>query len=112
LDKSELDSYLANAFCLVYPTLNEGFGYPPLQAMHFGVPSLCSAIASTTEVLKDSVLYFNPYSISEIQNRILQISNDNDIRETIRKKIKLRINELAHIQEQHEIDFYDVLFKR
>jgi glycosyltransferase involved in cell wall biosynthesis len=38
VDDSELEKLYANAYVFVYPSLNEGFGYPPLEAMRYGVP--------------------------------------------------------------------------
>lgn len=73
----ELSSLYANAYALLYPSLNEGFGYPPLEAMRYGVPVLASAISSIPEVCGDAALYFTPFSIEEIKNRLLMISNPN-----------------------------------
>lgn len=70
---TELNDLYANAYCFIYPSLNEGFGYPPLEAMHYGVPVIASAIASIPEVLDNSALYFAPYSVEELMNRILQM---------------------------------------
>jgi glycosyltransferase involved in cell wall biosynthesis len=71
-DVEELEILYINAHLFLYPTLNEGFGYPPLEAMKYGTYVAVSAITSTTEVYGDAVLYFNPYDINEICNRILQ----------------------------------------
>jgi len=76
LSTEELAVCYANAFCLLYPTLNEGFGYPPLEAMARGTPVLCSAITSTTEILEDAALYFSPYSIPEMKNRLHMLLGD------------------------------------
>jgi len=69
----ELELLYQNAYVFVYPTLNEGFGYPPLEAMKYGTPVICSAIASTVEVCGDAALYFNPFSIDEIKNRLFHM---------------------------------------
>ncbi|MCM1139666.1 MAG: glycosyltransferase [Muribaculum sp.] len=75
IEREELEKIFANAYALVYPSLNEGFGYPPIEVMKYGVPVLASAVTSIPEICGDSVLYFNPYSIDEIVNRIIQIEN-------------------------------------
>lgn len=75
LDRNEYESILKKAYCLVYPTLNEGFGYPPLECMKYKVPVIASAISSIPEICQDGVSYCNPYSIDEIANRILQMEN-------------------------------------
>lgn len=70
---SALETFYKSAYCLVYPTLNEGFGYPPLESMKYGTPVISSAITSITEICQDGVLYFNPFSIEELKDRILQM---------------------------------------
>lgn len=77
VDYSTLLSLYADAYLFIYPTLNEGFGYPPLEAMSFGVPVISSGLSSLSEVLDNSVVYFNPYSIGEIKNRILMFEDNN-----------------------------------
>lgn len=72
VESDELDCIYRNAALFVYPTLNEGFGYPPLETMKFGIPCVCSAISSTTEVCGDAVFYVNPFSVKEIGTRILE----------------------------------------
>jgi glycosyltransferase involved in cell wall biosynthesis len=68
-----LETLYAKAFALVYPTLNEGFGYPPLEAMRWGTPVICSAVASVPEVCEAAVLYVAPKSVAEIENRVSQL---------------------------------------
>ncbi len=73
VDDDKLAALYRDAFCFIYPTLNEGFGYPPLEAMRFGVPVLASPVTSVAEICSDGALYFNPYDIEEIQMRIIRI---------------------------------------
>jgi glycosyltransferase involved in cell wall biosynthesis len=72
-----LDSLYAGAFCFIYPSLNEGFGYPPLEAMHYKVPVLASPFSSIYEVCNNAAIYFNPFSIKEIKARIIEIVFDS-----------------------------------
>lgn len=74
VDDQELEQLYHDAYCFVYPTLNEGFGYPPLEAMRYGVPVIASPFTSVSEVLGDAALYFNPYSVEEIMARMLSIA--------------------------------------
>ena len=76
---------------LVYPSLNEGFGYPPLEAMHEGCPVIASAIASIPEVCGDAVMYFNPFLISEIKMRILQMEDSSVRTNYVQKAIDRQI---------------------
>lgn len=75
VDETELERLYANAYCLVYPSLNEGFGYPPLEAMRYGVPVIASPFSSISELLEGGALYFNPFQIEEIMSRMLLISD-------------------------------------
>lgn len=74
---AELRRQYRDAYAFIYPTLNEGFGYPPLEAMHFGTPVAASAVCSIPEVCGDAALYFNPFDIPEIANRILQLTDSD-----------------------------------
>ena len=77
MEEQELDALYKNAHAFIYPTLFEGFGYPPLEAMRHGTPVLASAVTAVTEVCGQAVLYFNPYSLPEIKNRILFAAFEN-----------------------------------
>ncbi|MBP7901750.1 MAG: glycosyltransferase family 4 protein [Spirochaetes bacterium] len=98
LSDSELDFMYKNARALIYPTLNEGFGYPPVEAMKHGTPVLCSSIASTMEVCSNSALYFNPFSVDEIKNRLMMIDSDQDLREKYSFLSLQRYREVSHKQ--------------
>jgi glycosyltransferase involved in cell wall biosynthesis len=61
LTSSDLDHAIKNAYCLIFPSLFEGFGYPPIEAMKYGKPILCSNVCSMPEILSDAPVYFSPY---------------------------------------------------
>lgn len=73
----ELEQLYHDAYCLVYPSLNEGFGYPPIEAMHYGVPVIASQATSIPEVCGDAALYFNPFSIEEMMDKIKQMQQES-----------------------------------
>lgn len=77
VNEIELDNLYANAYVLVYPSLNEGFGYPPLEAMRYGVPVIASNAASIPEVCGEAAMYFTPTSINEMMDRIVDIQNES-----------------------------------
>ncbi len=70
-----LESLYKYCELFIFPSLNEGFGYPPLEAMKYGRPVIASAVTSIPEVCGDAAMYFSPYSIEEIMNRMLQMQN-------------------------------------
>lgn len=110
VEYSALENYFNNAFCFVYPTLNEGFGYPPIQAMKYGTPVIASAIASIPEVCQNAVCYFNPYSIKELQNRILQVSTNMELYNSLRAKGFLRVEELKAQQTEMMKSLLEYIF--
>jgi glycosyltransferase involved in cell wall biosynthesis len=67
---SESMSYLTNSQALVFPTLFEGFGLPLLEAMALGVPTIVSNRNSLPEVGADTVRYFDPEDISQLESEL------------------------------------------
>lgn len=75
VEKDILESLYAGAYAFIYPSLNEGFGYPPLEAMKYGVPIVASPFSAISEICSNAVLYANPYSCDEIAMRIIELEN-------------------------------------
>ena len=88
VDRNVLNILAKNAYGFIYPSLNEGFGYPPIESMRYGVPVAASGTSSIPEICGDAVLYFDPYSISEIKNRIIQLLNSDIYNQLIEKSKK------------------------
>ena len=61
LSPSDLGHVYKNAYALIFPSLQEGFGYPPLEAMEYGVPVISSNVCSMPIVLSNSALMFSPF---------------------------------------------------
>lgn len=74
IEAEELENLYKYCDFFMYPTLNEGFGMPPLEAMKYGKTCIVSAVCSLPEICGDAVYYVNPYDIGELQNRILMAS--------------------------------------
>ncbi len=77
VESKELEFLHKNAYAFIFPSLNEGFGYPPVQSMRYGVPVAASGTTSVPEVCENAALYFDPYSVSEIKNRMIQLLDSN-----------------------------------
>ncbi len=61
-----MDNLYKNASLFVFPSLSEGFGLPPLEAMMRGVPVASSNATSLPEILGDAALYFNPLDVDDM----------------------------------------------
>lgn len=100
VDEDLLDSLYKGAYLFVYPSLNEGFGYPPLEAMHYSVPVIASPHTSISEVCGDAALYFNPYDIGEIKGRIYTLLSDPIMYETYKNLSHNRFNIITRKQNE------------
>lgn len=75
----ELKKVYENAYCLVFPSLYEGFGLPPLEAMTANTPSIVSKKASMPELYGNAVLYFNPEDVTSITECMFKIATDKKL---------------------------------
>jgi glycosyltransferase involved in cell wall biosynthesis len=105
----QLEALYSQAYCLLFPTLNEGFGYPPLEAMRFGTPVICSAIASTTEICEDAAIYVNPFSVDEIHNRSLMLASEPRIWDRYAARGRRRAQEIGQAQDRMLRELVDLL---
>jgi glycosyltransferase involved in cell wall biosynthesis len=76
--QSTLIELYQSAAALVFPSLYEGFGQPPLEAMACGCPVAASRAAALPEVCADAALYFDPTSVDDIANAILDVLRRGD----------------------------------
>ena len=72
---NKLASFYRNAALFVYPSIYEGFGIPPLEAMSLRCPVTCSNTSSIPEVVGNAAEYFNPNSIESIRTSIEHVLN-------------------------------------
>jgi len=75
---------LASAF--VYPSFFEGFGFPPLEAMACGVPTIVSNTSSLSEAVGDGAIMIDPYNADELSFAIRRVLEDHELRENLIKK--------------------------
>ena len=88
-----LASYYRASSAFVYPSLYEGFGIPPLEAMSFDCPVVCSNLSSIPEVVGDAGEMFDPYDPDSIRVAIERVVDDVQLQEVLisrgRERIKL-----------------------
>jgi glycosyltransferase involved in cell wall biosynthesis len=68
------------AECLIFPSLYEGFGLPPLEAMICGCPVIASNSSSIPEACGNAALYFDPFKVDELVEKMKLIINDKNLR--------------------------------
>ena len=74
---------ICEAAGFLFPSLYEGFGLPPLEAMACGVPVLVSNSSSLPEVVEDAAIKIDPLNVEEMANGIERLLFDNELRKTL-----------------------------
>ena len=75
-----LRAFYQAASAFVFPSLYEGFGLPPLEAMACGTPVVCSSVSSLPEVVGDAAVIVNPENVFDIARGMREILLDNALR--------------------------------
>lgn len=83
VSEEELVGFYRTAELMIFPSLYEGFGLPPLEAMACGCPTICSYAASLPEVCKTATLYCNPYNYRHIAGLIKKVMVDRGLRQQL-----------------------------
>jgi glycosyltransferase involved in cell wall biosynthesis len=83
LGKDELATLYQNSSALVFPSLMEGFGYPPVEALECGTPCVISNESAVAEIVGDAGLKVNPRSPEEIAGAMMAVLRGEapDVRE-------------------------------
>ena len=87
---SALKQTVAGADGLILPSLYEGFGLPPIEAMAAGCPALVSTAASLPEVCQEAALYCDPLDVSDIAAQMRRLVTDQALRRTLRERGAVR----------------------
>lgn len=69
-----------SATALVNPSFYEGFGFPPLEAMAQGTAAIISDASCHKEICRDAALYFDPYSVDDIADKISKLVDSVELR--------------------------------
>jgi glycosyltransferase involved in cell wall biosynthesis len=84
---------LADVF--VFPSLYEGFGLPPLEAMASGTPVVTSNVSSLPEVVGEAALMIDPYEPQAIADAIRRVLAEPELRATLRVRGLARAREFS-----------------
>jgi glycosyltransferase involved in cell wall biosynthesis len=111
LSDNELAALLGDSLCLAFPSLAEGFGLPPLEAMALGCPVVVSDCASLPEVCGDAALYASAHDPQEWLKCFLALRNNRDLRDrqiakgTIRaRRYQWRASAELYLQAMAHVD--------
>lgn len=79
----------------VYPSIYEGFGLPPLEAMSCGLPVISSNTSSIPEVVGDAGILVNPYNVHDLAEAIYKVVDSSSLRAELSKKGLLQANKFS-----------------
>lgn len=83
LPDADLKALYQHATALVFPSLYEGFGLPPLEAMTCGCPVAAARAAAIPEVCGDAALYFDPLDVDDITRALQRMLGDVELSERL-----------------------------
>jgi len=83
LDDAALQAAYTGAVALCYPSLYEGFGLPPLEAMACGTPVLTTPAAAIAEVCGEAVIYVAPRNVARFAHEMVRLLDDGAVRATL-----------------------------
>lgn len=86
LARDQVRAVLSGAELLIFPSFYEGFGLPVLEAMSCGVAVACSGTASLPEVAGAAAVFFDPYSVDDIAEKIALVVQNRSLRDGLRRK--------------------------
>jgi len=82
----DLPKWYASCALTTYPSLYEGFGLPPLEAMACGAPVVTSNVTSLPEVVGDAGILVDPTDVNALSDALSRVLRDDDLRADMRAK--------------------------
>ena len=95
VDDEDLAALYSGAEMFVYPSLYEGFGLPPLEAMQCGTPVITSNVSSLPEVVGDAAISVDPQDVKALSETMERLSNDGELRTVLRGRGLARAAEFS-----------------
>jgi alpha-1,3-rhamnosyl/mannosyltransferase len=93
--EEDMPALYSGAELFVFPSLYEGFGLPPLEAMACGAPVLCSSSSSLPEVVGNAALTVNPYDVTALAEGLRQLLSQAALRVHLREAGLQRAREFS-----------------
>lgn len=91
----DLSGWYSAAVCFVFPSVYEGFGLPPLEAMHCGVPVVTSNVSSLPEVVGDAALMVDPLDVDALAGAISRVLSDAALANDLRARGRMRAGQFS-----------------
>lgn len=104
LEAEELASVYQCAFAYVFPSMNEGFGLPVLEAFNAGLPLICANNSALPEVAGNAALYFAPHDVQALFNGMQSILTDASLQKDLVQKGKERLALFSWTKAAKEIE--------
>jgi glycosyltransferase involved in cell wall biosynthesis len=92
VDDPDLEGLYRAATAFAFPSTNEGFGLPLLEAMARDVPVACANVSAMPEVAGDAALQFDPYSIDEVAGALIRVVGDEALRAELVRRGRSRLD--------------------
>jgi glycosyltransferase involved in cell wall biosynthesis len=103
IENRDLYNYYNKASVLIFPSLYEGFGIPPLEAMICGCPVIASDLTAIPEICGDAVLYIKALDPADIAGKINLLLNDKGLRDELVQKGNLQVNKFPLTKFSHNL---------
>jgi glycogen synthase len=101
IDEAELPLWYAAATVFVFPSIYEGFGMPPLEAMACGTPVITSNSSSLPEVVGDAGLMAPPHDAAAFAAALERVLSDPELHQELRERGLVQALQLAHHRRAH-----------
>jgi glycosyltransferase involved in cell wall biosynthesis len=109
----DLAKLLNGAAALVHPSLHEGFGLTPLEAMHAGVPVIAARSPGLTETCADAAIYVDPHDAHDLAKQLARVARDADLRADLARKGRERARDFSwQASARAHIAAYTLALKR
>ena len=95
--------FYQSAEVFVFPSLHEGFGLPPLEAMAQGTPVVTSNVSSLPEVVGEAAVFVNPENVFDIARGVQQVLLNEDLREELRQRGRSQLARFSWERSVNEV---------
>ena len=92
VDDADLEGLYRSATVFAFPSTNEGFGLPLLEAMARDLPVTCANVSAMPEVAGDAALQFDPYSVDAVADALVRTVGDAELRADLVRRGRERLS--------------------